>query len=509
MIAKLALRGVAAMILTAAAWAEPVKKGTVYALVVGVDQVAASSKGMMHDLPFSSKDATRIKEALVNLCKASPQQVELLSDNGTPASRAAVLTSLDRICSLAGPQDTVVFFFTGHGIEDEKTGLHYLMLSGADPMNLDATCLSTNKLQTNLRRTNATNLIVIIDACRQPVPVENGRVLLASKGLDLSGVGGFHLNSSTGVVSLGDRVAYDFKMSKGWRESLSEAAEPGKTLYTLWSCRPGEFSYTAPDLDSGGYFTHYFLKGLQGGASREDGLVTINSMMEYLRANVPAAAEKASSKDNPSSQHPMLDTKSDGGNQDLILGSLQASAPNKGKPAEAAQVVAPPEPARPTTNLAPVVQAENKSATQNTSSALPQVVKPADQTSKVLPNQVAISNVQKVEAEPAQFEGAELSVMASGRIANTVNVKLRLKIVKRGLLSVNFEIAYPDGRKKQIGIKSVSALPGYKVIEAFEETEKLGLLDSQGNVLPFSVIAVIEGADKPVEVKTSFVPVTR
>ena len=60
-----------------------------------------------------------------------------------------------------------------------------------------------------------------------------------------------------------------------------------------------------------GLFTQYLLAGLEGGAARADGSITVLSLYQYLDAQLPVAARA-----NGASQHPALIGRVD---EDIVL----------------------------------------------------------------------------------------------------------------------------------------------------------------------------------------------
>lgn len=82
--------------------------GRVYGVFVGISDYATAN-----DLPFCADDAHRVQRAFLNAGLIQPQDSIVLTDRA--ATRANVVDALTRFNRTAGPNDTVVFFFSGHG----------------------------------------------------------------------------------------------------------------------------------------------------------------------------------------------------------------------------------------------------------------------------------------------------------------------------------------------------------------------------------------------------------
>jgi len=82
--------------------------GRVYGVFVGISDYATAN-----DLPFCADDAHRVQRAFLNAGLIEPQDSVVLTDRA--ATRANVGNALERFNRVAGPDDTIVFFFSGHG----------------------------------------------------------------------------------------------------------------------------------------------------------------------------------------------------------------------------------------------------------------------------------------------------------------------------------------------------------------------------------------------------------
>ena len=158
-----------------------------------------------------------------------------------------------------GAGDTLLFFFSGHGVRSPE-GLDYLApLDGnftradaAGNADVDyATLLPMHTVYEQLRVSGAENLFIITDACRN----EPGKLI--------SHAGAF---------------------GQGAARDITEMKLLEQRIVLLRSCAEDQRSYEMPN-GAGGYFTHYLTRGLSGEAA-QDGKVTAASLCAYVKEQV-------------------------------------------------------------------------------------------------------------------------------------------------------------------------------------------------------------------------------
>lgn len=171
-----------------------------HALIIGVGA----------DLPSTVDDAEGFANILKDpeRCAYPPEQVTLLTND--KATRQAILDALDHLAQTLNAEQTVVFYFSGHGYQvTSSTGqFYYLMPYGYDLKRLYRTAISGAELAAKLRAIPARRLLVLLDCChaggvgeakapdlgmlKAPLPAEaltlleegDGRVLVASSQED-------------------------------------------------------------------------------------------------------------------------------------------------------------------------------------------------------------------------------------------------------------------------------------------------------------------------------------
>lgn len=235
-----------------------------WALVVGVDHYDSTS---ISPLSFAGADAKEFARALTEVGGFSRDRVILMTSesdvNQRPTSEN-ILEWLENMRREVGPGDIFVFFFSGHGVVrgDES----YLVTSntklGSDVL-MKKSALAVREVQEALKGIRATHLLQIVDACRNDPT--------ASRGIA------------------------DNKMSPRLSRDLAvvaarppQAASSASCTATLFACSVNQRSYEG--YKGHGYFTYFLVEGLRGEArdrARQDGAVTLNSLVEYVATKVP------------------------------------------------------------------------------------------------------------------------------------------------------------------------------------------------------------------------------
>src|SRR6266436_6016492 len=195
------------------------------ALVVGVSHYSSSS---LPELRYASTDAKEMAATL----KSQGFRVETLINKD--ATRTNVLRSLEKLRNRTSHGDVGLFYFSGHGLQLGDNSY----ISPYDA-TADHSLLGVDEIQNSLFSAAGTAMIVL-DAC------ETGR----------------HSDDSHPSMT--------------------------STVRTLFSSQFGSASYESDRLGHG-IFTYYLLRGLQGNAADDRGLITWNSLTDFVVRNVSAA----------------------------------------------------------------------------------------------------------------------------------------------------------------------------------------------------------------------------
>ena len=236
-------------------------------------------------LKYAVADARSVA-AVFRASGIARDQVTLLTSNATQAARRptrnALLVALEQVKQRARHGDKVVFFFAGHGIEE--AGHQYLLTVDTRRNLVDATALPMDLVNRALKGLQASDVVFIIDACRNAPDAGRG-----DEGAQLT----------EGLV-------------RGIRPRILPVGEEEKPdlLATLLSCDVGQRAYEDPDAGHG-VFTTYLLKGLAGEAAAQNGPVELRRLAEYVTREVSDWAKR-----NNKQQTPRLVAEGDG---DLVL----------------------------------------------------------------------------------------------------------------------------------------------------------------------------------------------
>ena len=220
--------------------------GTVWAVVVGVNKYPEG----VPSLQYPEADARLLYETL--LAKgigAKRENIFLLTaEPGQPATlaptRANILRSLREIAAKAKPQDTIWFYFGGHGLD--RGGQSYLVPADIQPADLIGSALAVSDIRNLLAKACPQGQRVLaLDACHSGSPRDFALVEAAAK----------------------NAFAID-------------------RMVTFAACDVGEQTWEFPD-PPGGVFTHFMTRGLRGGADQNhDGLVSSQELYAYVSQRV-------------------------------------------------------------------------------------------------------------------------------------------------------------------------------------------------------------------------------
>ncbi|OUL36678.1 hypothetical protein BV372_06145 [Nostoc sp. T09] len=221
-------------------------------LLVGVNQYQDEQ---LPSLRYSAVDCQVLAEALAGATKEQfPQrQVKIYHDfaNQLPLL-VTVRESLRQIAADAQPIDTILFYFSGHGMLQPNTQEAFLCLADTQKDSLENTGLPVKELLTQLSKSGAQNQLLWLDACH-------------SGGMTLRGaIAEPLLNPTPQLV-----------------DALQRNATKGKGFYALLSCDVNQQSWEFPELGHG-VFTYYLMRGLNGDAANAQGVIFADELYRYV-----------------------------------------------------------------------------------------------------------------------------------------------------------------------------------------------------------------------------------
>jgi Caspase domain len=215
--------------------------GTKHAIVIGI-----SGYRRVVPLKYADKDARDIADALP-LAGFEQDCVLLLNDEDSEErpERNAIFDCLGKMKSTLSADDLLLFYFSGHGMMQEN--VDYLLPIDASQHALEDTGLSVDRVVQYLRESGASQVIMIIDSCRDELP------------------------TGKGVLAIGDNT-----------KSVVDDADDGVAV--VFSCASHERSFEIDSEDiKQSSFTHCLLSAI-----RSPEISTLDQAMKYLKAEVKA-----------------------------------------------------------------------------------------------------------------------------------------------------------------------------------------------------------------------------
>jgi WD40 repeat protein/uncharacterized caspase-like protein len=254
--------------LTVAGAATLKRRGTAYILAVGVNQYANSEYNLRYARADAEEFGAETKRQQENL--GAYARVEVIPLFDVEATKANITARLAQLAQKAEPEDTVIFYFAGHGTAQGKSFYlipHDLGYEGArDNLNaegLDSILrhgISDRELEQAFEGIDAARILLVIDACN------SGQALEAEEKRRGP------INSQ-GLAQLAyEKGMYILTAAQGYQQAL-EAARFGH-----------------------GYLTYALVvEGLEkGAADREpqDNVVLLREWLDYATQRVPQMQEE-------------------------------------------------------------------------------------------------------------------------------------------------------------------------------------------------------------------------
>ncbi len=223
----------------------PIVDPAIWLLMVGVNEYDDPS---LQSLQYSAIDCKTLADTLSSVTQIFSEQHFFLHHNlgALAPTREHLLAALETITANAQPQDTVLVYFSGHGMLDPRTQQAVLCLRDTDTERAMETGLPVGMLLRSLEASQAERQIIWLDACH-------------SGGMSLRS-----LNPAEQLVEL-----------------LQQQAAKRQGLYALLSCDRSQQSWEFPELGHG-VFTHFLIEGLRQGAVSESGWIDADGLYRYV-----------------------------------------------------------------------------------------------------------------------------------------------------------------------------------------------------------------------------------
>jgi hypothetical protein len=235
--------------------------GEKWAVVIGISDYR--EEGL--NLRYADRDAEKVRDFLVEKGRFRSDRVRLLTDQR--ATYSEIRTALFNFLAATQPDDMVLIFLAGHGVQDVVNPDNFFFLThDSDVKNLGGTAVPMWDLGNVMDYTiRSQRIMVFADTCHSGAALGRGGV---NPGRSLN-----FFNKYLEVL----------------------ARKKGRLVLT--ASQAHENSLEAEKFGQG-VFTHALLLGLSGSAddNPNDGVVTAGELVDYIREKVP--------EDTGGEQHP-------------------------------------------------------------------------------------------------------------------------------------------------------------------------------------------------------------
>lgn len=220
-------------------------------MLVGVNQYQDEQ---LPSLNYSAVDCQGLGEALITSTSPIFQKDITTYHDFAPQlpTLKNVLSRLQQITQSATTVDTILFYFSGHGVVDSHTHKVFLCLQDTQKSDLENTGLSLQLLLQSLASSGVQNQLVWLDACH-----------------------------SGGMTLRGTTPEKFFNPTPQLVELLQKRAAKSQGFYALLSCDNDQQSWEFPELGHG-VFTYYLIRGLSGEAADHQGLINLDGLYRYV-----------------------------------------------------------------------------------------------------------------------------------------------------------------------------------------------------------------------------------
>ncbi|ELS02079.1 WD40 repeat-containing protein [Xenococcus sp. PCC 7305] len=227
----------------------PTQLGKLWVLLVGINHY---NDVELPSLSYSALDCQGLGEAISEATDKSRELVLHHDFADRKPELETVRTSLKEIVTSARSGDTILFYFSGHGILDAASQKVYLCLADTQKKQLTNTGLSLNEILRLLGNCQADQQLIWLDACHS---------------------GGMSLRRTTNIT-LPNPTSQLVKV-------LRRKAEKSQGFYALLSCDHSQQSWEFPELGHG-VFTYYLMRGLRGEAVDSQGIIDADTLYQYV-----------------------------------------------------------------------------------------------------------------------------------------------------------------------------------------------------------------------------------
>ena len=226
-------------------------------VVIGINKY----KNPKYNLNYATADASSFKEAIEKGGTGIFSKTNIVFIGDEKATKEGISAELEKVKTLAKPQDVFIFYYAGHGVLNQKKEFYLVpydvtQLYGQDDA-LAQKGLSANQLQQFSKNIKAQKQLFILDACQSAGAIDQ---VMASRGA-------------------------------AEEKAISQLA---RATGTHWLTASGSEQFASEFTQLGhGTFTYVLLEALSGKADKGgDKKITVKELDAYLQEVVPELTAK-------------------------------------------------------------------------------------------------------------------------------------------------------------------------------------------------------------------------
>ena len=235
-------------------------KAKLWILLVGVNEYQDIS---LPSLRYPALDCQGLEEALFKATQGFPSKEVIVHHDfaAQPPTLQMIRGSLQKIVSQSQSQDSILLYFSGHGILEPNTQQAVLCLADTRKDDLLGTGLGMEDLLQILGSIPANQQVLCLDTCH------SGDMRLLGKNSGSARDGNIAENLANPTTQMMDLLRQRAPQSKGF--------------CALLSCDQGQKSWEFPELGHG-VFTYYLMRGLLGEAADSHGIIEADGLYKYV-----------------------------------------------------------------------------------------------------------------------------------------------------------------------------------------------------------------------------------
>ncbi|MEM9090427.1 MAG: caspase family protein [Cyanobacteria bacterium P01_F01_bin.53] len=255
--------------------AQALKTGAakLWILLIGVNHYQEDT---LPSLQYPAPDTQGLAQALEEATQAFPSKELYIYHDFAQAQPTAIAIRqrLDEITRAAQSQDTVLVYFSGHGIFDDEAQQVVLCLSDTRKQSLHQTGLPLQELLQVLNQSLARRQLLWLDACHS-----GGLTLMGSAKIG----GPKRGRPKGGGPKRKDVIAPSIvnDPTPQMVDVLRQRAAQGEGFYAMLSCDQTQRSWEFPELGHG-VFTYFLMQGLRGEAADAQGTIDADGLYKYV-----------------------------------------------------------------------------------------------------------------------------------------------------------------------------------------------------------------------------------